>query len=215
MTEYARTFKVQLLQLSGGVVTIGGLAAGDDLQSLGTKVSRQFQVPRVAIKLMLCGQAFTPQDSFKTLESRGISQGSELTFFRLSLLEATPGARIVVTDAGSDVFNGTYVGVTEEDWTVDPDKKGHVYFQKEGKEGGDHLLVACGIGLGLAFRLVQGKQQIEQHSVLLYRVQRYDMSSYDQLVSIRSKNLVQTWHGTCSNACGRVEGNGARTWRNG
>jgi len=85
--------------------------------------------------LRLCGKTFTPQDSFKSLESLGISQGSELTFCRLSVLEASSGARIAVKEAGSDEFNGTYVGVSEESWMVDTDQKGHVYFQKEGTEG--------------------------------------------------------------------------------
>jgi len=79
---------------------------------------------------MLGEKTFAPQDSLSTLESLGISEGSELTCCRLSVLEVMIGARIVVREAGSDEFNGTYVGMSDE-----------TYFQKEGKEGEDQCIV--------------------------------------------------------------------------
>jgi len=54
------------------------------------------------------------------------------------VLEATAGARIVVKEAGSDECNGTYVGVSEERWMTDT--RGHVYLQKEGKDGEDQCI---------------------------------------------------------------------------
>jgi len=137
MAEDTQTFEVQVLQLSGGMFGIGGLTAGDELQSLCIKISEKLQVPRAAIKLMLCGNTFTPEDSLQTLESLGISQGAELTYCRLSVLEVTSGARIVVREAGSDEFNGTYVGVPEDDFTkfIFSGNRGDFFFRKEGKEG--------------------------------------------------------------------------------
>merc|ERR1719410_1056604 len=132
MAEDTQTFEVQVLLMSGGILRISGLAAEDDLQSLCVKISDQLQVPRAAIKLMLGGHSLTPEDSLNTLESLGISQGAELTCCRLAVLQVTTGAKIVVTEAGSDEFNGTYVGVLEVELVAK--FGGDVFFKKEGKE---------------------------------------------------------------------------------
>lgn len=135
MTEDAQAFGVCLRHLSGTTVAIDGLLPEDELQCLYTRVGQKLDVPKAAIKLTLDRTCFKPGDNFKTLKSLGISNGMELNFCRLPVLEVKKGMSIVVEGAGSDAFNGVYIGGPEADWIITSpsysERRGHVYLQKE------------------------------------------------------------------------------------
>lgn len=122
-------FKVYIATLSGETMCVDNILAGENLQTLYRAVAKRFEVPQAAVKLVLNGDAFKPQDTFRTLKDLGVYGGVVLSYYRLPILDANIGVRVLVEGAGTDAVNGIYTG---KEGVLDSKVRGSVCFRKEG-----------------------------------------------------------------------------------